>query len=169
MNKALMLKRVLGRGRTRLLVAASIVVLGAAVVASAALGTASASSPRSGEFHVTKVCAGTYFGNAGDYCTITWSNLNAIDAGAKVIYTSAAGATSLNSDIVLYDGPGNSAFGHVTLDFATLTGAITFSGGTGQFEHFHASAAVTVTDPGLSTELWHWDGTYSFAPPGHGD
>ena len=40
MKEARMPKRVLGRGRTRVIVAASIVVLGAAVVASAALGTA---------------------------------------------------------------------------------------------------------------------------------
>lgn len=139
-------------------------VLFAAVALFVPLAAASASSPRSGELHATKGCTGTYFGNAGEYCTIQWSNLHAIDAGAKVIYTSAAGATSLNSDIVLYDGPGNSAFGHVTLDFATLTGVVTLSGGTGQFRGFHATVAVTYDQP---KDTWHWDGTYSFIPPGH--
>ncbi len=34
------------------------------------------------------------------------------------------------------------------------TGTVTFSGGTGRFRGFHASVAVTYSDP------WHWDGTY---------
>jgi hypothetical protein len=109
------------------------------------------------------VASAQYTGAAGSFCTITSTNLNAIDGGAKVTYASAAGATSLNSDVVLSEGPGNSAFGHVALDFVTLSGVITFSGGTGQFIGFHASAAVTY-DAGKN--LWHWDGTYSFTPPG---
>jgi hypothetical protein len=116
-------------------------------------------TPRSGELHVTKECS-QYFGHAGEFCTITGSNLNAIDAGMKVVYTSAAGAAGLESDIVL-DGPGNNdASGHVTLNFATGTGAVTFSGGTGRFSGFHASVVV------IYNGVWHWDGTYSFIPPG---
>jgi hypothetical protein len=115
-----------------------LLVLAAAVALFLPLAALSASSPRSGDLHVTKECSAYTFA-AGSYCTITWSNLNAIDAGAKVIYASAAGATSLNSDIVLYAGPGNSAFGHVTLDFVTLSGVVTLSGGTGRFSGFHAS------------------------------
>ncbi len=70
----------------------------------------------------------------------------------------------MDSDLVL-DGPGNNdAYGHVTLDLPTGTGAVTFSGGTGRFSGFHATVAVTVTARPAS---WHWDGTYSFTPPGH--
>ena len=121
--------------------------------------------PRSGVLHVTKECS-DYHGLAGEHCTITSSNLNSIRAGMNVVYTSAAGATSLNSDLVL-DGPGNNnAFGHVTLDRATRSGIVTFSGGTGRFRGFHARVAVTYsTDDGL----WHWDGTYRFTAPGQDD
>jgi hypothetical protein len=136
----------------------AIVLAGAFAPASSAGNTG---SPRSGELHVTKECS-EYFGHAGEFCTIRWSNLNAIEPGMRVVYTSAAGATSLNSDLVL-DGPGNNdAFGHVTLDFPTLSGVVTFSGGTGRFSGFHATVAVTY-DAG--EDLWHWDGTYSFVPP----
>jgi len=134
----------------------AVVVVGALPTASSAANTG---TPRSGELHVTKECS-QYFGHAGEFCTITTSNLNAIDADTRVVYTSAAGAAGLESDLVL-DGPGNNdAFGHVTLSFLTGTGVVTFSGGTGRFNGFHASVAVTYDG------VWHWDGTYSFTPPG---
>jgi hypothetical protein len=137
----------------------TVVLAGAFAVASSADST----SPRSGELHVTKECS-HYFGQAGQFCTITSSNLDAIRPGTNVVYTSAAGATSLDSNLVL-DGPGNNnADGHVTLGFLTGTGVVTFSGGTGQFSGFHASVVVTFNP---TDGLWHWDGTYSFTPPGH--
>jgi hypothetical protein len=40
----------------------------------------SASFPRSGALHVTKECS-AYTGQAGDVCTISSSNLDAIEAG----------------------------------------------------------------------------------------
>ena len=67
---------------------------------------------------------------------------------------------ALDSDLII-DGPGEStAFGHVVLNLVTLSGSITFDGGTGVFSGFHASAAVTYDG------VWHWDGTYSITPPG---
>ena len=134
-----------------------------ASVVAGAFAVAGSASPRSGDLHVTKDCS-HYSGQAGGYCTIRSSSLNAIAPGMRVVYTSAAGAGSLDSDLVL-DGPGNNnALGHVTLDFATLSGVVTFNGGTGRFRGFHASVDVTY-DAGSG--LWHWDGTYSFTPPGH--
>jgi hypothetical protein len=134
-----------------------------AAVVAGAFAVAGSASPRSGDLHVTKDCSDYHFG-AGDHCTIRWSSLNAIDSGMRVVYASAAGATGLDSDLVL-DGPGNNdANGHVTLDFQTLSGEVTFSGGTGRFRGFHARVDVTY-DAGSG--LWHWDGTYSFTPPGH--
>ena len=136
----------------------AVVMVGAFATAGSAQSTGLS---RTGELHVTKECP-DYHGEAGDVCTITGSNLNAIDPGMKVIYTSAAGATGLNSDLVL-DGPGNNdAYGHVTLSFVTFSGVVTFSGGTGRFTGFHASVAVTDGDKNPV----HWDGTYSFTPPG---
>jgi len=135
----------------------AVVMIGAFATAGSAQSTG---IPRSGELHVTKECS-QYFGQAAEFCTITGSNLNAIDAGIKVIYTSAAGATGLDSDLVL-DGPGNNdAYGHVTLNFATGTGVVTFAGGTGRFSGFHARVDVTYNG------VWHWVGTYRFTPPGH--
>ncbi|MEO8697404.1 MAG: hypothetical protein ABI658_28130 [Acidimicrobiales bacterium] len=137
----------------------AVVMVGAFANAASASNT---NTPRRGELHVTKECS-QYTGNAGGFCTILGSNLNAIDSGMKVIYTSAPVFPCLCTDLVL-DGPGkNDAFGHVTLDLQTFTGTLTFSGGTGRFSGFHANVAVTVT----ADNVWHWDGTYSFTPPGH--
>jgi len=141
-----------------------------AVVMVAAFATAGSAedrdNPRSGELHVTKECSQNH-GNPGDFCTITSSNLNAIRPGMKVIYINGAGPFGtgdfgFDTDIVL-DGPGNNdAHGHVVLSFLSgLPGKITFDGGTGRFRGFHARADVTYSD------TWHWDGTYSFTPPGH--
>ncbi|MGN6430908.1 MAG: hypothetical protein ACTHNB_09295 [Gaiellaceae bacterium] len=144
----------------RLILAAAAVV---AVVGGYAAASQAGNSPRSGALHVTKECS-QYNGQAGSFCTITSSNLKAIDVGSRVIYAQAAGAAGLDSDLVLFTGPGNSAFGHVTLSFATLSGVLTFSGGTGQFRGFEASVIVTYN---AATNLWYWDGTYNFNPPGH--
>jgi hypothetical protein len=116
---------------------------------------------RSGALHVTKDCS-AYTLLAGSYCTITSSNLKQIEVGSRVVYATAAGATSLDSDLVLdLPGPGNNtAFGHVVLSLVTGTGVVTFSGGTGKFKKFHASVAVSP----LGGFDWAWDGTYSFSP-----
>jgi hypothetical protein len=142
------------------------VTLGAAAVLLIALLIGSSSAiagsafPRSGELHVTKECS-VFAGQAGGFCTITSSNVKAIPVGSKVIYKDAAGASVLDTDVVLYAGPGNSAFGHVILDLSTGYGTVTFDGGTGQFTHFHATQ-VDVTPLGWPN--WAWDGSYSFSP-----
>lgn len=122
---------------------------------------ASASAVRSGSLKVTKECS-EYTGLAGSFCTVTASNLEAIDVGARIVYAQAAGATALDSDIVLdLPGPGNNkAFGHCTLAFATGTGVCTFSGGTGQFTWFQATVDVSY----LGGDDWGWDGTFDFSP-----
>ena len=138
-------------------------ILAAGLVAAVSVGTGvatSASAPRSGTLHVTKDCTG-FAGQAGGSCTITSSNVTAIPVGSKVIYKDAAGSAVLDTDIVLYTGPGNSAFGHVVLDLSTGYGTVTFDGGTGRFTHFHATQ-VDVTPLGWPN--WEWDGSYSFNP-----
>ena len=143
--------------------AAIAVALLVSSTAPAGVRSQTGNSPRSGALHATKECS-QYNGQAGSFCTITSSNLKAIDVGSKVIYAQPAGAAGLDSDLILYTGPGNSAFGHVTLSFASLSGVVTFSGGTGKFSGFEASVVVTYNP---TTNLWYWDGTYSFNPPGH--
>jgi hypothetical protein len=125
----------------------------------------SASSPRSGDLHLTKECSqDTYL--AGGFCTITSSNLKAITVGSRVVYASAADRVHgfIDSDVVLDAGPGNNtAFGHCFFVFKTATvpghGLCLFWGGTGKFTHFHANIVVSVD----ATRLTHWDGTYSFS------
>jgi len=119
------------------------------------------SFPRRGELHVTKVCS-SYTRLAGGFCTITGSNIKEIEVGSKVIYETASGATVLDTDVTLDPpGPGNNvAFGHRRLDLVTAVGLCTFSGGTGKFTWFNASAGVSH----LSGRTWAWTGAYSFSP-----
>jgi len=127
--------------------------------ASAAVSGLAATSPRSGDLHVTKECS-QFDGTDGTFCTITSSNLAAIEVGSKVIYATVNGFGDLDSDVVLdLPGPGNNgAFGHCTL--TASVNRCTFSGGTGKFTHFHATVAVSY----LGGPDYGWDGTYSFSP-----
>ena len=140
------------------------VVAGVFAVGSSAGNTASS---RSGQLHVTKECS-QYFGNAGEFCTITSSNLNAIKPGSRVVYASALGVGGLNSGLTIY-GPGNNrAYGHVSLDtsaYPFLIGEVTLSGGTGVFTHFHAGPIVVVCDWAVDYPNCSWDGQYGFSPP----
>lgn len=113
--------------------------------------------PRSGDLHLTKECS-EYKGQAGEFCTITSSNLEEIAAGSKVVYADAAGEGTLDTDIVLDAGSGNTAAGHVVLDLAANKGVVDFSGGAGAFVGFQAHADVSEDAEGT----WHWEGTYSF-------
>ena len=123
----------------------------------------SESSPRAGSFHAVKNCA-QYSGLAGGFCTLTVSTLKQIPVGTKVVYTDAATATAVITDVTLVPpSPGNNvAFGHVDLNRVTRTGNASFSGGTGKFQHFTASVVITY----LSGRNWAWDGTYSFSDEG---
>jgi len=121
-------------------------------------------SPRAGTFHFEKNCD-QYSGLAGGFCTITVSNLKQVPVGTKVVYASAATATALSSDLMLVSpNPGNNvAFGHVELNRVTRTGTVTFSGGTGKFQHFSANLTVLF----LSPRNWAMDGPYSFGDEGN--
>jgi hypothetical protein len=148
---------------TRLLVsAATILSLGALAFAfapSVFASSVSTSSERSGHLHVTKECS-QYTGLADSFCTIVSSNLSAIKAGSRVVYLQAAGATALDSDVVLVVGRGNFALGHVYLPFPAGPGLVTISGGIGKFAHFHAR--VVVTPDSAIPQGWFWNGTYRF-------
>ena len=138
----------------------SIVITAILAGAFAFTGLAPASaSPRTGDLHITKNCDG-FAGEAGGSCMIMTSNLKMIQPGSRVIYRDALVYPVLDTDIVLYTGPGNSAFGHVVLNIATGIGTVEFNGGTGQFRHFHAEADVSY----ITGNDWAWDGTYSFSP-----
>ena len=146
-----------------IIVAVVAVVAVAAVAGAFAVGGQARTAhhpPRHGALHATKECVERdNKGQAGGFCTILSSNLPAIRAGSRVFYLEAAGATGLDSDLVLYAGPGNAALGHVTLSFASLSGSVILKGGTGQFRGFRARVLVTFDK---ETNLWHWDGTYRF-------
>lgn len=138
------------------------VVAGSFAIAAQAR-TADTLGARTGALHVTKECS-QYQGQAGQFCTITSSNIPWIRAGMRVVYADAAnfGSTPpmLDTDVVLSAGHGSAANGHVILNLANAQGTVTLAGGTGAFAKFHASASVTVDGDGV----WHWDGTYGFSP-----
>jgi hypothetical protein len=141
----------------------SIIITGFLAGAFAFGGLAPASaSTGTRALHITKECS-EFHGLAGQFCTITSSNLRAIPVGSRVFYLKAADFTigQLDSDIVLYAGPGNSALGHVVLNLVTMTGTITLNGGTGKFEDFHARVAVSFIGDSTHPD-WAWHGTYHF-------
>lgn len=95
-------------------------------------------------------------GQIGDYCTVTSSNVPAIPVGTLIFYAQAAGPTSLDSDVLLYAGPGKTATGHCELEFATGLGECTLSGGTRTLDGIRARVDVSY----LGGYDWAWDGTY---------
>ena len=108
---------------TRVLVAATSLL---AVAASVLAVTASAQSgaganDRTRPFHLTKECGPDYHGGIGAYCTVTSSNVPAIRVGTKIFYAQAGAPDgSLDSDVILYAGPRNTATGHCAVDPAGL-------------------------------------------------
>jgi hypothetical protein len=109
---------------------------------------------------VTKECS--HF--AEGFCTVTASNVKQIDVGTRIIYLNPAGVSQsgVGSDVILDPpGPGNNqAYGHCEL--SPTVQRCTFSGGTGQFNHF--TADVTVSGSPLGPRFFVWNGDYSFTP-----
>jgi hypothetical protein len=140
-----------------LVVATSLLVVAASVLAMTASAQSSGPNHRTRPFHLEKNCI-DQLGGIGDYCTVTSSNVAAISAGSKIFYAQAAGSESLDSDIILYAGRGNTATGHCELVFATGSGLCTLFGGTGTLDGFHARVDVSY----LGGFDYAWNGTYRF-------
>jgi len=118
----------------------------------------SARTSRGGTLHVTKECS-EYTGEAGSFCTIASSNLDAIPIGSKVVYAEpATAAGGLDTDIAVNTPSGDTAYGHVVLDGATQTGTVTLKGGTGELANLAADLAVAP----LAEPTYSWDGPYSY-------
>jgi hypothetical protein len=153
------------RAPTRVLVVAtSLLVVAASVLAVTASAQSGArANHRARPFHLTKTCPPSqYQGQIGGYCTVTSSNVAAIGVGTKIFYAQAAGPSALDSDVILYAGPGKTATGHCALDFATGIGQCTLSGGTRTLEGIRARVDVSY----VSAYDWAWDGTYRFTEDG---
>ena len=149
------------RSSTRLLVLTAGALSLAALVLFVSAASSHIRSPRGAKpLHLTKDCSGST-GVAGNFCTVRSSNVKALKVGSKIFYLQAAGKNELNSDTAIYAGPDNIAAGHCLLHFATGIGLCTFSDGTGTLAGFHAR--VRVTHDSSISDLWHWDGTYSFS------
>jgi hypothetical protein len=151
---------------TAALIACSSPTSSTAPAVSANSSSASASSvaeARSGVLHLVKNCD-QYTGMAGSYCTISSSNLKAIDVGSRVVYAAGVVFPTLNSAIMLDPpAPGNNqAFGHVTLDLATRQGVVTITGGNGRFKGLRGEFAVT----NVGGNNWAWDGPYNYTDNG---
>ena len=136
---------------TLAIAATSLTVLGFADSAVWATG-------RTAAFHATKDCSG--FDGTTGYCTVRSSNVQALKAGSKIFYLQKSGKSSLDSDIVIYVGPGTVATGHCFLRLATSIGLCTVSDGTGNLAGFHLRARVRADTS--FPELWHLDGSYGF-------
>ena len=113
---------------TRVLVVAVsfLVVAASALAVAASAQSGSQPNPPNRPFHLTKECS-EYAGGIGSYCTVTSSNVAAITVGSRIFYAQAPGPTLLDSDIIVYAGSGNTATGHVVLDYASGTGLVTLS------------------------------------------
>ena len=111
-----------------------------------------------GELHMTKECS-EYTGQPGSFCTITASNIDAVPVGSKVVYESAAGEKTIDSDLSIRFGDEHLVSGHVVFDLVTNTGKLVLSSGSGVLSGFHADALVT-SDGGAEAA---WDGTYTMA------
>lgn len=141
-----------------LVVSASVLAIAASVLAvTASAQSGSGPSHRTRPFHLTKECSEYEFG-IGSYCTVTSANVPAIPAGARVFYAQAPGPETLDADIILYAGRGNTATGHCTVDNVTGNGACRLFGGTGTLDGFNARVDVTY----LGGPNYAWDGTYRF-------
>jgi hypothetical protein len=147
---------------TRVPLFASVLMVGMAVLVPQSTPVL-ASSGKSGVLQITKECS-DYFGQPGQFCTITSSSLSEIIPGSRVYYTQPANVPTgvLDSNIVLDAGNGNRAVGRCTLDLSTFLGVCTFSDGTGQLAGFHGR--VDVFPPGYYGNEWLWKGTYGFTP-----
>jgi hypothetical protein len=130
-----------------------------ALAVSASAASSQSRSPATTPFHGTKDCSG-FTGLVGAFCTIRSSNVKAVKVGSKIFYFQVAGKTALDSDIVVYAGPGAVATGHCLLRFATGVGLCTISDGTGTLAGFQARFRVTA-DSSIP-KLWQLDGTYGF-------
>jgi len=116
---------------------------------------------RSGRIQATKSCEGTYFGQPGEWCTISSSDVGPLPVGSRFLYSQAAGVPAglLDSNVVLDAGGGNRAVGRCTLDMGTGVGLCTFHEGTGQFIGFEARIDVN-----CATGDCTLDGSYKFRP-----
>ena len=125
-------------------------VLVSAIAAAGIVATAGSArhAERGGALHVTKECS-EYNGTVGSFCTITSSNIRAIEPGMKVVYLAASRqrrARQRHRPFVR--GTASAALGHVVLDLGRAKGRVTFSGGTGRFAGFRAHAVVSVDSTG---------------------
>lgn len=139
-------------------VAASLLVVAASVLAVAASAHSDSRGDRGRALHVEKECSG-YSGEIGSYCTVTRSNLRAIGVGTRIFYAQAGAPDgSVDSDVILYAGPRNTATGHCAVDPAG-SGRCTLSGGTGTLDGIRARVDVSYLG-GLD---FAWNGTYRFS------
>ena len=134
--------------------AVAVVLLALLVGSSSAL--AGSGSPRAGALRVTKECS-EYQGQAGQFCTITSSNIPWIRAGMRVVYEGVPNFTTLmlDTDVVLSAGHGSAADGHVILNLATRSGTVTLDGGRVHSQSSMAAPTSRLMAPVCGTGMGH--------------
>ena len=124
-----------------------------------ALNSAVFAAPAMQPLKIAKECS-QYSGETPSFCTITESNLAAVPAGTKILYSGPMVNSPLfsNSAAIIAVGPGDTAVGHcIVYDTATPPyGLCAFQAGSGTLTGFQAIVKVTVDDK----QIWHWDGGY---------
>jgi hypothetical protein len=134
-----------------------------ALVLSFGARTVSADIAREGDLHIEKNCS-QYTGAAGSFCTIISSNLTALPVHSRIFYDQPAGIPNpnppggmLDSNILIFVGPGNWAIGRCTLDNNTNLGLCSLSDGVGPLAGI--TMRVTVSSPdGIN---YFWNGNYA--------
>jgi hypothetical protein len=139
----------------------SLIVVAATLLAVSGCSASPAVAPHKA-FHLDKTCV------ASVGCTIVSSNLDAIPTGTLITYTQIGDGSTRQKNATFTTKSGSaSGFCDFNHDGKPLAAQCTFMSGTGGLTGFHLVADVTLTGDGTSPDsVWHWDGTYWFAPDG---
>jgi hypothetical protein len=107
---------------------------------------------------IVKNCSGTMTGEAGEYCTVTSSNVPGIPKGTRVVYSGPVIGSSvfLSSTVTIKASTTDTATGYCMVDLHTGVGMCTFWKGTGKLAGFHA----VIHGSSASPTAYHWDGFY---------
>lgn len=148
-------------GPTRMHSLRKLVVVAGTIVALTAALTISVPSVLASTRHtltIVKDCSATMTGKAGEYCTITSSNVPAIPKGTRVVYSGPVlgSAVFLSSNVTIQVSAANTATGYCMVDLHTGVGMCTFWKGTGTLAGFHA----VIHGSYESATAYHWDGFY---------
>ena len=107
---------------------------------------------------LTKTCG------ADAHCTVQSSTYGPLPEGSDIFYTGPLLADRTTSGILVTTPSGDTASGHCSLSYRSLTGTCVLTGGTGALAGVHASVKVTTDLSDPNNLVYTWEGRYHFAP-----